>query len=45
MTVAGLAIIYLFPYLPRVGKSIPSPLVCIVVLTAVYLLCPGTACN
>ncbi|SEF98575.1 SulP family inorganic anion transporter [Billgrantia desiderata] len=38
MTVAGLAIIYLFPYLPRVGKSIPSPLVCIVVLTAVYLL-------
>jgi sulfate permease, SulP family len=38
MTLAGLAIIYLFPYLPRVGKSIPSPLVCIVVLTAVYLL-------
>jgi SulP family sulfate permease len=38
MTAAGLAIIYLFPYLPRVGKSIPSPLVCIVVLTAVYLL-------
>ncbi|MCE8003493.1 SulP family inorganic anion transporter [Billgrantia ethanolica] len=38
MTMAGLAIIYLFPYLPRVGKSIPSPLVCIVVLTAVYLL-------
>ncbi|WP_444677021.1 SulP family inorganic anion transporter [Halomonas sp. E19] len=38
MTVAGLAIIYLFPYVPRVGKTIPSPLVCIVVLTAVYLL-------
>ncbi len=38
MTVAGLAIIYLFPYVPRIGKTIPSPLVCIVVLTAVYLL-------
>ncbi|GHA72550.1 SulP family inorganic anion transporter [Cognatilysobacter bugurensis] len=32
MTAAGLAIIYLFPYLTR---SIPSPLVAIVVLTAV----------
>ena len=32
MTAAGLAIIYLFPYL---NKTIPSPLVCIVVLTAV----------
>jgi len=32
MTAAGLAIIYLFPYLNR---TIPSPLVCIVVLTAV----------
>jgi SulP family sulfate permease len=38
MTAAGLGIIYGFPYLPRIGKSIPSPLVCIVVLTAVYLL-------
>ena len=38
MTVAGLGIIYLFPYVPKIGKSIPSPLVCIVVLTAVYLL-------
>ncbi|MCS4534638.1 SulP family inorganic anion transporter [Neisseria montereyensis] len=35
MTAAGLAIIYLFPRLPVVGKVIPSPLVCIVVLTAV----------
>ncbi|QEY26135.1 SulP family inorganic anion transporter [Neisseria zalophi] len=34
MTAAGLAIIYLFPRLPVVGKVIPSPLVCIVVLTA-----------
>lgn len=32
MTAAGLAIIYLFPY---VTKTIPSPLVCIVVLTAI----------
>ncbi|PAU78129.1 SulP family inorganic anion transporter [Halomonas salipaludis] len=38
MTVAGLAIIYGFPYLPVIGKSIPSPLVCIVVLTAVYMI-------
>jgi len=38
MTLAGLGIIYLFPYLPVIGKSIPSPLVCIVVLTAVYMV-------
>jgi SulP family sulfate permease len=37
MTAAGLAIIYLFPYVPLIGKKIPSPLVCIVVLTAVAL--------
>ncbi|GED21175.1 SulP family inorganic anion transporter [Halomonas halmophila] len=37
MTAAGLGIIYLFPYLPAVGKILPSPLVCILVLTAVYL--------
>ena len=39
MTAAGLCIIYLFPYLPIIGKSIPSPLVCIISLTvvAVYL--------
>lgn len=34
MTAAGLGIIYLFPYLPVIGKTLPSPLVCIVVLTA-----------
>ena len=33
MTAAGLGIIYLFPYVPVIGKSLPSPLVCIVVLT------------
>lgn len=35
VTAAGLGIIYLFPYLPRIGKVIPSPLVCIVLLTVV----------
>lgn len=37
MTAAGLGIIYLFPLLPVIGKSIPSPLVCIVVLTALAM--------
>ncbi|TGD76125.1 SulP family inorganic anion transporter [Mangrovimicrobium sediminis] len=37
MTAAGLGIIYLFPYLPLVGKVIPSPLVCILVLSAVAI--------
>ncbi len=35
MTAAGLGIIYLFPYVPKVGKVIPSPLVCILSMTAV----------
>ncbi|YCH23594.1 SulP family inorganic anion transporter [Pseudomonas sp. D1-3] len=34
MTVAGLGIIYLLPYVPLVGRLLPSPLVCILVLTA-----------
>lgn len=33
MTGAGLAIIYLFPRIPKVGSLVPSPLVCIIVLT------------
>jgi len=37
MTAAGLGIIYLFPLLPVIGKSVPSPLVCIVVLTAIAM--------
>jgi SulP family sulfate permease len=37
MTAGGLAIIYLFPYLPLIGKSVPSPLVCIVSMTAVAI--------
>ena len=38
MTAAGLAIIYLFPLIPTVGKLIPSPLVCIVGLTIVSMV-------
>lgn len=35
MTAAGLAIIYGFPYIPVIGKILPSPLICIVGLTVV----------
>lgn len=38
MTAAGLGIIYLFPYVPKVGRIIPSPLVCILTLTAVAMI-------
>lgn len=34
---AGLCIIYLFPHIPVIGKVIPSPLVCILSLTAVTI--------
>jgi SulP family sulfate permease len=37
MTAAGLGIIYLFPYVPKLGQLLPSPLVCILVLTAVAI--------
>ena len=37
MTAAGLGIIYLFPYVPKIGRIIPSPLVCILSLTAVAM--------
>ncbi|WP_296402750.1 SulP family inorganic anion transporter [Psychrobacter sp.] len=37
MTAAGLAIIYGFPLIPKIGKIIPSPLICIVGLTAIAL--------
>ncbi|MCY3123644.1 SulP family inorganic anion transporter, partial [Acinetobacter baumannii] len=33
MTIGGLAVIYLFPYIPVIGKLLPSPLICIVLLT------------
>lgn len=36
-TAAGLGIIYLFPLLPKIGRLIPSPLVCIIVLTVVAM--------
>ena len=38
MTAAGLGIIYLFPYVPKVGSWLPSPLVCIVSMTAVAII-------
>ena len=38
MTAAGLGIIYLFPLIPVVGKVLPSPLVCIIVLSIVAVL-------
>ncbi|MDN7125178.1 SulP family inorganic anion transporter [Pseudidiomarina terrestris] len=37
MTAAGLGIIYLFPYVPVIGKVLPSPLICIVALTLVAI--------
>ena len=33
MTAVGLGIIYLFPLIPVIGRAVPSPLVCIVLLT------------
>ncbi|MDP5291739.1 SulP family inorganic anion transporter [Oceanimonas sp. CHS3-5] len=38
MTLAGLGIIYLLPLVPRIGKLLPSPLVCIVGLTIVAMM-------
>lgn len=38
MTAAGLGIIYLFPYVPKLGAILPSPLVCILALTAVAMV-------
>ncbi len=38
MTAVGLGIIYLFPYMPVIGKILPSPLICIVVLTIVAVM-------
>lgn len=37
MTIGGLAVIYLFPYIPVIGKLLPSPLICIVLLTLFVL--------
>lgn len=38
LVAVGLAIIYLFPRLPVVGQILPSPLVCIVVVTLLTLV-------
>ncbi|CAB0151604.1 Bicarbonate transporter BicA [Pseudidiomarina piscicola] len=38
MTAAGLGIIYLFPYIPVIGRVLPSPLICIVSLTIVAIV-------
>jgi SulP family sulfate permease len=38
MTAGGLGIIYLFPYVPVIGKILPSPLVCILFLTALAMI-------
>ncbi|MEK8081095.1 SulP family inorganic anion transporter [Pseudomonas sp. XK-1] len=37
MCATGLGIIYLFPYVPKLGQLIPSPLVCILSMTAVAM--------
>ena len=37
MTVGGLGIIYLLPIIPVIGKILPSPLVCIVLLTGIAM--------
>lgn len=34
----GLAVIYLFPYVPYVGRSLPAPLVCILLVTLLVAL-------
>ena len=34
----GLALIYLFPRIPKIGQLLPSPLICIVVLSCLALL-------
>ena len=34
----GLILIYAFPHLPKIGKAIPSPLICIVVLSLLALV-------
>jgi SulP family sulfate permease len=38
MTAAGLGIIYLFPYVPKIGRVLPSPLVCILACTAFAMI-------
>jgi len=35
LTIVGLGIIYLFPYVPKIGTLLPSPLVTIIILTLI----------
>jgi len=37
MTLAGLGIIYGFPYIPVIGRLLPSPLICILSLTVIAI--------
>ena len=37
LVILGLGIIYLFPLIPKLGKILPSPLVCIVVITSLAI--------
>lgn len=37
LTAFGLLLVYLFPYVPKIGSMIPSPLVVIIVLTAIVV--------
>lgn len=37
LTALGLGIIYLFPYIPTIGKLIPSPLVTIILITLIVV--------
>ena len=38
LTALGLGIIYGFPLIPKIGRNIPSPLVCIIAVTALSLI-------
>lgn len=37
LVLLGLGIIYLFPFIPKLGKLVPSPLVCIIVITLIAI--------
>ncbi len=37
MVAGSLAIIYLFPYIPVIGRIVPSPLIAILVMTGLYM--------
>lgn len=36
--ILGLALIYLFPHIPKIGKTIPSPLICIIILSVLAFI-------